>query len=396
MNESSVLAEAPPFELFSWDVWRDPYPFFAMLRERHPIYKHPITPFWIISRYDDVKEVLQNPSVYSSRFPGNFDRMLNGTDAPEHTAIRRRLSPSVSRQSVALLKKTVENHAHNLIDAFVGSGRCEFVAEFAQPLPFSVIADWLGLDPSLYEICVTEVFPFLMSEPMLDGQSEPLVDQMELEQRYVTLLSSDVEAFEASQRRGLLPSLLQSSGTAPPLDREAVVQLAKILLFAGHKTTSCALANSIWMLLDNRQVLDAIRQNPDLVHNFVEESFRLESPVQSLFRITTAETELSGTAFPAFAFIRTLIGSANRDENRFQAADQILLDRKGNTHLGLGFGPHLCLGAHLARIVLSAALTALLERLHELECEIALDEVERICSPNFRGIKHLPIRFRPA
>lgn len=396
MMETTVPVDAPQFELFSWEVWRDPYPFFATLRERHPIFKHPITPFWIVSRYDDVNEILKNPTTFSSRFPGNFDRKLNGTDAPEHTAMRRRLSPSAARQSVAVLEKTVEAHAHSLMDAFVGAGRCEFVAEFAQPLPFRVMAAWLGLDPSLYETCVTEVFPFLMAEPLLDGQGEPLVDQMELEQRYVTLLSSEVEAFEASQRTGLLPGLLQPSGTAPPLEQDTVVQLAKILLFAGQKTSACALANSMWILLGNRQVLDALRRNTSLVAKFVEESFRLESPVQSLFRITTAETELSGTTFPAFAFIRTLIGSANRDESRIPDADLIRLDRAEKTHLGLGFGPHLCLGAHLARVILRTALTALLDRLHELECENALDEVERFRSPNFRGIKQLPIRFRAA
>ena len=322
--------------------------------------------------------------------------MLNGTDAPEHTAVRRRLSPFVSRQSVAALEKTVENHAHSLIDSFIGSGRCEFVADFAQPLPFRVMTEWLGLDQSLYEKCVSEVFPFLMTEQLLDGQGGPLVDQMELEQRYVMLLNKEIDACVETQRAGVLPDLLQPSETAPSLDRDAVVQLAKILLFAGQKTSACALANSMWILLGNPYVIDALRQDTIFVRKFVEESIRLESPVQSLFRVTTAETELSGITLPAFALIRTLIGSANRDESCVPNAHLVQLDRAEETHLGLGLGPHMCLGAHLARNILSVALTALLDRLHELQCEIALDEVDRIRSPNFRGIKQLPLRFKPS
>ncbi len=396
MTEHSIPAAVPPFELFSWDVWRDPYPFFARLREQFPIFRHPITPFWIISRYDDVHEVLTNPETFSSRFPGNFDKALNGTDAPEHTAVRRRLAPFASRQSAAALEKTVENHAHGLIDSFIGSGRCEFVADFAQPLPFRVMTEWLGLDRSLYEKCVGEVFPFLMSEPLLDGQGEPMVDQTDLEQRYVMLLEKEIDASVETQRAGVLPELLQPSETAPSLDRDTVVQLAKILLFAGQKTSACALANTMWILLGNPHVIDALRQDANLVPKFVEESIRLESPVQSLFRITTAEAELSGITLPAFSLVRTLVGSANRDESRVPDAHLVRLDRAGKTHLGLGLGPHLCLGAHLARTILRAALTALLDRLQELQCEIALDEVDRIRSPNFRGLKQLPFRFKPS
>ncbi len=391
--DMTVPAGAPPFELFSWDVWRDPYPFFATLREQYPIYRHPITPFWIISRYDDVNEIVTHPEVYSSRFPGNFDRTLNGTDAPEHTAIRRRLSPLASRQSVAALKAAVERHVDRLIDDFAGSGRCEFVSEFAQPLPFRVMAEWLGLDQSLYDTCVAEVFPFLMAEPLLDGQGEPLVDQEALEHRYVALLNGEISAFDETGRSGVLPDLLKPAGDMPPLDQETVAQLAKILLFAGHKTSACALANSIWLLLGNPDILDALRQDISLVPSFVEESFRLESPVQSLFRITTAETELAGLAIPPFSFIRPMVGAANRDKERFQDADEIRLDRKEKNHLGLGLGPHLCLGAHLARMIVSVSLTGLISRLQDLQTDTPLDQVERIRSPNFRGIKQLPITF---
>lgn len=396
-NDGATAAdEAPPFELFSWAVWRDPYPYFATLRDSYPVFRHPLTPFCIFSRYEDVNAILTDPGKFSSRFPGNFDKILNGSDAPEHTAVRRRLSPAAARQSVAELEPSMSAHAHALIDTLSAAGGCDFIADFAQPLPFRVMASWLGLDPALYDECVGNVFPFLMAEPMMEGESEPLVDQGELEQRYLALLSAEIDAFAAERRAGLLPGLLKPENGAAPLERETVLQLAKILLFAGQKTSACAIGNSLWLLLKHPHILEALRADPGLMPAFIEESIRLESPVQSLFRITLAETEFAGRTFPPFSFIRTLLGAANRDPRRIPDPDDIRLDRPEKTHLGLGLGPHMCLGAHLARVILNAALTAVVERMHEIEARIPLDEVDRIKSPNFRGIKTLPISFKTA
>ena len=389
-----AVDEAPPFELFSWAVWRDPYSHFATLRDRHPVFRHPLTPFWIFSRYEDVNAILTDPVRFSSRFPGNFDKILNGSDAPEHTEVRRRLSPMAARQSVAALEASMSAHAHAVLDTLAAAGECDFISDFAQPLPFRVMASWLGLDPALYDECVGNVFPFLMAEPMMEGESEPLVDQGELEKHYLALLGAEIDAFETEPRDGLLPGLLKPENGAPPLERDAVLQLAKILLFAGQKTSACAIGNSLWLLLKHPHILEALRAEPGLMANFVEESIRLESPVQSLFRITLTETEFGGRTFPPFSFIRTLVGAANRDPKRIADADEIRLDRAEKTHLGLGLGPHMCLGAHLARVILNASLTAVVERMEDIEARVPLDEVDRIKSPNFRGIKTLPIAFR--
>jgi len=168
--------------------------------------------------------------------------------------------------------------------------------------------------------------------------------------------------------------------------------ICQVLLIAGHETTTCRLGNAVQLLLAHPDVLEAVRQTPELLPRFIDEVLRYDSPVSVRSRIASEDVEIGGQQVTSGQGLLVLIGAANRDARTFRDPDRFDLHREPNHHLGFGEGPHYCLGAALARLEARLAMEILLERAPKLSMVVGA-QLQR--PPNFtlRGWQALPVAF---
>jgi cytochrome P450 len=205
---------------------------------------------------------------------------------------------------------------------------------------------------------------------------------------------SVIAARRSAPREDLITAITHAEIGETPLTPAEVLMFTTILLVAGNETTTNLLGNTLIALLAHPGELAKLQRDPGLVPSLVEEMLRYDGPVQLLFRRATRDVELSGTRIPAGATVVPLVGSANRDDAQFPAADRLDVTRETAGHLGFGFGIHFCLGASLARLEARVALEELLARFTGFE--LAQPGVEYIDSFLVRGPKRLALRFAPA
>jgi cytochrome P450 len=201
-----------------------------------------------------------------------------------------------------------------------------------------------------------------------------------------TELSCYIDGVVARRRRAPaddLISVLIDPARGATLDREAIMQLILILLIAGNETTTNLIGNAIVALLRNPDQLERALAEPELVPNLVEETIRWDGPVQFIARRTTRDVEIAGATIPAEGRVILLLGSANRDERRFESPDEFDLARDTKGHVGFGLGVHFCLGASLARLEARSALAALVPELPRLRAPVG--ELAMIDSVLVRG-----------
>ncbi|GLW93671.1 cytochrome P450 [Actinokineospora globicatena] len=384
----------------------DPYPHYAELRDAAPIQDHPLG-FWVVSRHADVTAVLRaglsvetrhlgpNPVLMRIReaagnrsWRGGGLSMLD-RDAPDHTRLRGLVAKVFTPRAIAALEPEIVALVDTALDGLASAGGGDLVEALAFPLPFAVINNMLGMPPTdagrVRELTGTVVRSL---EPMADPQvaAEVMAADIELGE-----LVADVIAWKrAHPADDLLTALIRAENEGEVLSDEELVAQVVLLYVAGHETTVNLISNGVVALLRNPDQLAALRADPDLVPNAVEELLRYDSPVQSSRRVTTAEFELGGHTIPAGTFVIANLGSANTDE-RFWGPDaaELRLDRSNaRAHVSFGAGPHHCLGAALARLEGRVAIGRLVDRFPDLALAGPVRWNGRI---NLRGAAEVPI-----
>jgi cytochrome P450 len=391
---------------------RDPYPFYAALRREAPIHELPQRGLRVVARHADVLHVLSRPELFSSAAmaaavvrPAQWSRpregavpfdpeegvSIVGTDGARHARLRGVLSRGFTPGRLAALAPRVHEIARSLAAPLLERGECEFLADFAVPLPVTVIAELLGVDPERRADFKR------WSDAAMRGVFES-VDEAE-GAAIGEGLSEMGEYFEgviAERRRrpggDLVSELLRAEAEHGALSAAEVQTWIFTLLVAGSVTTTHLLANALLALLAHPAELAAVQADPGLVPGLVEEALRYDAPVQMLFRTATEDVELAGTKIPKGAVVAPLFGSANRDERVFAEPDRFDLRRRAREHLAFGHGVHFCLGAALARTEARAAFEVWLPRLRD--AALAETPVPRLRSLVFRGPLRIPLSYR--
>jgi cytochrome P450 len=391
---------------------RDPYPVYAEARERAPVFYAEKYGFWVVTRYEDVLEVLKDDETFSSvdalrsstvELPPQVQAVLAegwpdmpviiDTDPPLHTRIRGLITKAFTPRRVAEQEPTIRALAHELLGGFEREGRADIVSRFAWPLPLRVIGRMLGLpDDDLERLHAWSVDWLLLFQ-----RETSLGQQLEWARNTVALQRYFMDVLEQREREpgdDLTTALLAASKELdPPLPLDVVMGVPFDLVIAGHVTVTRAIGNALLLLLRQPEQLAALRANPSLVPNAIEEILRCESPAQGLFRTTTREVELGGVVLPAGAKLMVQYGSANRDEAVFLDAERFDVRRpEARKHLAFGKGIHVCIGAPLARLELQIALPLLLERLPNLRLP---PDAEPEWEPVFfaRGLQRLEVEW---
>ncbi len=399
-------------------VQGDPFAYYQQLRADQPVLRMPSTGFYVLTRYEDLRTILRDPQTFSNTLDleelsgGRARRLgalfherlaekgwphvptLHQSDPPEHTRYRRLLNKVFSPGRVRQMIPDVERICDQLIESFAGRGRCEFVSEFAFPLPGIVISEQLGLPAS--EIGTFRRWADAMLAPAqgLLTDEDAAIGYADIEAEAQHYLADVFQSRRTRPTGDLISALVAASEEEErPLSMPELQNLLQQLITGGYITTADAITSAMWLLIENPEQMRRIRADPGLIKTFAEESLRMLAPVQGLFRKATRDVEFHGVPIPAGSILHVRYGAANRDNEAFAAPEDFDVSREHvMRHLSFGQGPHACVGAPLARQELVTAFERLLTRLDDL----ALDSdrpVERNHGLLFYSFKALPICF---
>jgi cytochrome P450 len=266
------------------------------------------------------------------------------------------------------------------------------VADLAIPLPVTIIAEILGVDPAQ-----KDDFKRWSDWIVMDFMGQ-ITEEMRPE------VERDMDAFmayfevavgerRAQPRDDLISALIRAETEEQALTADEVLAFIVLLLVAGNETTTNLIGNAVRALLDHPEQLERMQRDPSLVPNAIEEALRYDPPVQFLLRRAARDVEIAGAVIPENALVMVSFASANRDERKFADPDRFDVTRDAQGHLAFGHGIHFCLGAPLARLEARIALEEILARLPNLR---RLDDtLELVDSPFLRGPRRLPLTFTP-
>ncbi|UQX04460.1 cytochrome P450 [Streptomyces sp. RerS4] len=387
----------------------DPFPLYRRLREDGPVRRAVIAgglEAWLVTRYEDGLAALSDSRLSSDVRDASDTRLLRQlpetdresmlsnmlrSDPPDHTRLRRLVSKAFTAHRVAGMRPRIQAVADRLLDAIAPTGHADLVADFALPLPVTVISELLGVP-------VDDRHDFQRwTDRMLMRGAEPpdpavMNEAWQHMRAYVTDL---VHAERADPGDDLISGLITARDEERRLSEDELVAMVFLLLVAGYITTVNLIGGGIAMLLAHPEQLDLLRSDPDLLPGAIEEFLRYDGPVSpGIARFAREDVEIAGVAVPRGATVLIASAIADRDPARFPDPDRLDITRQDNAHLAFGHGIHYCLGAPLARLEGQVAIGTALRRLPGLALAVRPDEIP--WRPGgLRGPETLPVTFTP-
>jgi cytochrome P450 len=415
----------------------DPYPFYKQLREHDPVHWDEEMGFWVLTRFDDIASLYTDDRF--SRAQGlmrNFERLSKDdqriarpvyhsfsktvfyADPPYHTHLRGLMNHAFTPRRVELLRPYIQQIVDELLAAAQSDGGMDIIPAVAYPLPVMVIAELLGLPPAdraHFKQWSDDLFAILgtvrhkpqhllnRAAQSLAGMTEYIrkLSQKRREDPQDDLLSAlllatdDDSDFHAHHHDAAMAhasgELMRERPADSTLSEEELVANINILLSTGHETTTHLIGNGLLAFLQYPDQKQKIYERPALLSAAIDEILRYDNPVQITYRSALEDAEINGKAIHAGDLVNTIIGSANRDPNRFIDPDRFDITRSEGRHLGFGLGVHFCIGAPLVRLEAEVAFETILRRFPNLR--LATDELQWQEHPIFRGLKSLPVAF---
>jgi hypothetical protein len=391
-------------------VLADPFPLYRRMQDEDPCHWSPRLKAWVLTRYEDVRDVCLDKEMSSDRLRPYFATLPSEEarriaeimkylslwmvfrDPPEHTRLRRLTSKVFHVKSMHAMRPRIEALMHWLMQQIGEREAFDFIGDFAGPLPALVIMDMLGVprgELGRVKRLSDDMALFIGSSRM----AQEKYDIAEAATREMAdLFRGMIAARRARPQADLLSELVALEDSGDRLTEDELVASCILLLFAGHETTTNHIANGLLALLQFPGELAKLRADAALAPAAVEELLRYDGPTNAQVRIVQREHELHGKRLRAGERVFILLSAANRDPRAYADPDRVDLARNGPPHLSFGFGPHICLGFPLARLESQIALPAVLARWPRLELTGA--PLEWLNSMVFRGLKSLPVRVR--
>ncbi len=376
----------------------DPYPVYRRLREEAPLYYNEQHDFFAVSRFDDVQRGLVDRETFSSargavlefikadiEFPPGI---LIFEDPPQHTTHRGLLSRVFTPKRMNALEPKVREFCARALDPLVGAGRFDFVADLGAQMPMRTIGMLLGIPESDQERARDNADASLRTEP--GGQMDVDADNIGQSEFFADYVDWRVDHPSDDLMTDLLQAEFEDeTGTTRRLTRDEVLMYVSVLSSAGNETTNRLVGWMGKVLAEHPDQRRELVEDRSLVANTIEELLRFEPPTPHVARYVTQDVELHGETVPAGSAMLCLSGSANRDEDKYPAADRFDIHRPPGQHLTFGYGIHYCLGAALARLEGRVALDEVLTRFPEWEVD--WDGARRAPTSTVRGWESLPV-----
>ncbi len=413
---------APAFDPASFADRDQIHALFTRLRRDYPLSQVEVPgydPHWMVTKIADLREIARQDSIFHGgdrsktlisqageelvkHYTGgqsNIFRSLVQLDPPEHGKYRAVTASSFSLDGIKAALPNVEVTARSFVDKLIGlAPECDFMHEIALLYPLEVVLDLIGVPekdhPKMLELTQ---WLFSYADPDLKRPGSNITDPEEITRTWSIVFDefekyySPIIADRQQCPRADIASVI-ANGTVDggPMEHRALISYFVIASTAGHDTTSATTGTGMAQMAQRPDILTDLKANPDHIPGFVEETIRWASPVQQFVRSATQDYEINGRLIKKGDLVYLSYLSANRDEEAFP--DPFTFDhmRKPNRHVGFGFGAHICLGIHLARLEMIALWKELIPRIQSVELTgpVRMSESEFVCGP-----KSVPIRF---
>ncbi len=407
------------------DVVRCPYGAYEAQRNAEPVAYSDRLGGWIVTRYNDILEVLRDAETYSNRLAsgpssvsGLAQRVLEDDTLPERTrkAAARRIELSKARvllfsdpplhkrqralvnagftpKRVAEMDVAVTELVEELIARFPTDEPFDIVPALSLPLPMTIIARMLGVPTEKMETFKGWSNAFTRGVGALEHDADAVVEMFDQVDEFYDYFTDELNKRRQAPVDDLLSDLIAARlDGEEPLSEAELLQMLVQFLVAGNETTTNLLTSSVWKLAGDQELQDRLRRNPAEIPDFVEEVLRLEPPVQGIWRVATKDVEIGGVGIPADSLIYLVTGAANRDPEAYPEPDSLELDRGRARHLSFGRGEHACLGMNLAKLEAKLALGALLARCGRIELAETDSEIAFHRSFVLHGMPSLRVR----
>ncbi len=406
-----MAATGRTYDIYSADFRAAPHRVFARMREQDPVLRQPgldgETPIWFLTRHEDVAAVLMDDERFvrdprlaltaeelaaeptPPAIAATENHMLN-RDGEDHRRLRRLVTKAFTPKMVEQLRPRVQAIADELLDAVEPRGEMDLSADYAFPLPITVIAEMLGV-PGADHARLKEWSDAIISPALGDDDLERLSAQLN---EFVVYLTEFFAARRAEPQDDLVSALLAARDAEDALSEEELFGTVVLLIVAGHETTVGLIGNAVVNLLEQPEQLALVRDDPSLMAAAVEELLRFEGPVErSLNRWAATDVELGGLSIARGDLVIPILAAADHDPERFPEPDRLDVCRADTRHLAFGRGSHYCLGAPLARLEAQIALETLFRRLPGLRLAVPRAELEWRATPGFRRAATLPVAW---
>ena len=396
-----MTAELLDYDPYDYAVQEDPYPYYAQLRETAPLYHNAEHGFWALSRHADITAALRDETTFSNSMGVSLDPSAWGPNAhyamsflamdpPDQTRLRALVSRGFTPRRVRDLEPQIRGIASAYLDeAMQRGGDVDFIADFAGKMPMDVISELVGV-PESDRAELRRLSDLLVHRN--DGARDVPAAGVEAA---VTLFGYYTELL-AERRRAPRDDLTSALAAVAEEDGDRlgdheIIAFLFLMIVAGNETTTKLLGNCVYWAARHPDQLQSVLDDPALVGLWVEETLRYDASTQGLARYLLKDVELHGEVAPAGSQLLLLIGSGNRDEAVFPAADQFDISRDTSSLISFGGGRHYCLGANLARLEANVALDELVRRIGGLDVDHGA--AQRVHSINVRGFASLPVKL---
>jgi hypothetical protein len=393
-------------QLLDPDILAHPYPLYRELREKDPVHWDPYLHSWVVTRYEDVVTVLRDfsaarvPTQETLAWMGLDDlspitkvmvRQMLFMDAPAHTRIRGLASQAFAPHRVAALREHVRDIVCPLLDAAEKRGSMDMISELAEPMPYTITAEMLGVpvqDATQLKTWSQDFAQLLGNFQHGAQRARHIGRSVEDMARY---FRAAIATIRRSPREGLIHSFITASVNDDRFTEDEIVANAIVTMVGGQETTTNLIGNGTLTLLRHPAEFERLRADVSLIPSAVEEMLRYEPPSQHTARLALEDVAMGGKLIRKRQAVIAVLAAANRDPERFPEPERFEITRKDNRHLSFGWAAHFCFGATLARIEAQVAFEEMLRRFSSWKLEIS--------SPTWRdnlglrGLTSLPIRF---
>lgn len=388
----------------------DPFPDLAYFREQRPIFYYEPLEQWFVFRYDDVATLFADERLSADRMKGFvdatpeamqaevgelapfFETWVLMEDGAEHARLRKFLLRGFNAASTRELRGRIEEITEELLDDAEQRGRIDATSDYGFLLPAYVLSAFMGVHEEDRDRIVqwsVDFVDFFNEIPITEETSERMV-RSAAEMREYTL--SLLEERRSDPREDFLGTLVAAEDEDDGPTEDEIVGNAMLLLLAGHVAVRNLIGNVVYLLLTHPAQRDALRSDPTLLHNAIEEALRYEPPVSLIPRVALSDIDFSGHTIEEGQIVQLSIASANRDAAHFSDPDRFDISRPPGRALSFGHGPHTCLGVHLAKEQTRIAVEALFRRFPDLELDEER-ETEWYRNAGNRGPESLPLVF---
>lgn len=397
----------------------DPFPLFEELRRESPVFFSKSLGGWVVTRYNDVSEILHNHEDYSSKgrvlhlinqledqvknqlplLQMHFATGLAHSDAPEHKRLRGLLAQAFTPRISENMRPITQAIVSQVLDRL--DGESDLIANLFTPVPALVVGKLLGSDES----DITDLIRWAHAinglyekggriSPEKALHAEAMLEEMRLFVMRLTKVRRELrDQGQLNPHTDILSALVSAELSGDSLTESELVSTAVTLFVAGHETTTHLLGNGFRALLATPGAFDELKGNAELIPQAVDEMARFDGSVPRSWRITKQEMEISGVTIPAGELVLPILASANRDENIFDNPKSFDLHRDTRKHLAFGRGVHVCLGAPLARIEGQEIIKELLGRFSKISLLRSSETLEWRRDVALRGLIALPVKL---